>query len=199
MNFTWFGTVAWESIKDLRGTTFSHRRDSGSHSNKPSMPSSAPSCITVLPHQLLSQHGRFLCLAVGFSWDALLSKPQRATVRISWKLDSTSSGPKTGLLSGPWYVLNATLLLSSATHANQLPNRNSQSRVRKVATLAQSGERGRALAAARNAPLSQSLNRLYTEIKSLYPVGLDPAVAVQIPVSNLFLSQVAELIPSTLR
>ena len=74
-----------------------------------------------------------------------------------------------------------------------------QSRVRKVATLAQSGERGRALAAARNALLVTVTQQIVQEIKSLYPVEPDPAVAVQTPVSNPFLSQVAELIPSTLR
>ena len=29
---------------------------------------------------------------------------QRAIVHTSWKLDSTSSGQKTGLLAGPWFV-----------------------------------------------------------------------------------------------
>ena len=67
----------------------------------------------------------------------------------------TFPGSSTGLLSGPWYLLNATLLLSSAPHANQLPNRNSHVSAKL------SGERGRALAAARNAPPVPVTHRLH--------------------------------------
>ena len=105
--------------------TFNHRRDSGLHSNKPNIPPSVPLCSTALPPRLPSPHGRFLCSAAGCSWDVQLSMLLRAIVQMSWKLDSTSSGPKTCLVSGPWLVLNATLPLSSAPHANRLPNRNS--------------------------------------------------------------------------
>ena len=44
-----------------------------------------------------------------------------------------------------------------------------QSRIRKVATLARSSERGRALAAARNAPPVPVTEQIVEEIKSLYP------------------------------
>ena len=74
-----------------------------------------------------------------------------------------------------------------------------QSRVRKVATPARTGEKGRALAAARNAsPVPVTQSRLF-KIKSLYPADPEPPAPVQAPVSALFLSEVAEHVPTTLR
>ena len=70
-----------------------------------------------------------------------------------------------------------------------------QSRTRKEATLARSGERGRALAAARNAPPVSVTEQSVQEIKSLYPTDPDPAAPAQAFVANLFLSEVAELFP----
>ena len=61
-----------------------------------------------------------------------------------------------------------------------------QARIRKVATQARSGEKGRALATARNAP-------------PVHPTDPEPPAPAQAFVSNLFLSEVANLISSTLR
>ena len=74
-----------------------------------------------------------------------------------------------------------------------------RSRIRKVATLARSGEKGRALPAARNAPPIPVTEQIVQEIRSLYPTDPDPPAPAQGLVSNLFLSEVAELISSTLR
>ena len=52
-----------------------------------------------------------------------------------------------------------------------------QSRIRKVATLAKSGERGRAVVAAKNAPLVPVAEQVVREIKSLYPT--DPVLRYQ--------------------
>ena len=128
------------------------------------MPSSAPSCIPALPPSLPSQHGRFLCSAVGSSCDALLSIPQRAIVCISWKLDSTSSGPKTGLLSGP--SRTATLPLSSATHANQLLNRSSHVSA-KLPLLPNQEKEDAPWLQPRTLHQSQSLSKLCKRSKSL--------------------------------
>ena len=49
-----------------------------------------------------------------------------------------------------------------------------QSRVRKVATPTRSGETGRALAAARNAPPVPVAEQNVQEIKSLYPADPEP-------------------------
>ena len=63
-----------------------------------------------------------------------------------------------------------------------------QSRIRKVATLARSSERGRALAAPRNAPPVSVTQQIVQQSKSLYSTDLDPAAPAQTPVSNIFLS-----------
>ena len=45
----------------------------------------------------------------------------------------------------------------------------------------------------------QSLNKLFKEIKSLYPVDPEPPAPIPDPISALFLSEVSEQVPSTLR
>ena len=74
-----------------------------------------------------------------------------------------------------------------------------QSRVRKVATSARIGEKGRALAAARNAPPVPVTEQIVQEIKSLFPADPEPRAPVPAPVSAQFLSEVAEHVPATLR
>ena len=72
-----------------------------------------------------------------------------------------------------------------------------QSLIRKVATLARTGEKGRALAAARKCATSSShRNKLF---KSLYPADPEPPAPAPAPISALFLSEVAEQVLSTLR
>ena len=70
-----------------------------------------------------------------------------------------------------------------------------EARIRKVATLARAGGKGRALAAARNAPPIPVTRDIVQEIKSLYPV--DPDQANQI--THIFTFQIAEFIPHTLK
>ena len=70
-----------------------------------------------------------------------------------------------------------------------------QSRIRKVATLARTGEKGRALAAARNAPPVPVTEQIVQEIKSLYPADPEPPAPASAPISALFLSEVAEHVP----
>ena len=74
-----------------------------------------------------------------------------------------------------------------------------QSSIRKVATLARSGEKGRALAAARNAHPVPVTAQFVQEIKSLYPADPEPPALASAPISALFLSEVAEHVPTTLR
>ena len=61
------------------------------------------------------------------------------------------------------------------------------------------GEEGRALAAARNAPPVPVTEQIVQEIKSLYPADPEPPAPVEAPVSALFLSEVAEHVRITLR
>ena len=74
-----------------------------------------------------------------------------------------------------------------------------QSRIRKVATPARTGEKGRALAAARNAPPVPVTEQIVQEIKSPYPTDPEPPAPASASISALFLSEVAEQVPSTLR
>ena len=74
-----------------------------------------------------------------------------------------------------------------------------QARVRKVATLARAGEKGRALAAARNAPPVPVTRDIVQEITSLYPADLDPAVPSTARISHVFTAEVMEFIPITLK
>ena len=64
-----------------------------------------------------------------------------------------------------------------------------QSRVRKVATQARTGEKRRALAAARNAPPVPVTEHIVQENRSLYPADKEPLA--QAFVSGLFMSEVA--------
>ena len=74
-----------------------------------------------------------------------------------------------------------------------------QSCFRKVATLARTGEKGRALAAARNALPVPVTEQIVQEIKSLYLADPEPPAPASAPISALFLSEVAEHVPATLR
>ena len=65
--------------------------------------------------------------------------------------------------------------------------------------MARTGEKGRALAAARNAPPVPVTEQIVQEIKSLYPADPEPPAPASAPVSALFLSEVAEHVPTTLR
>ena len=168
--------------------TFSHHHDLSLHSNKPSMPFSVPSHIMDRPQWHPNQRGRFLCSAVGSSWAAPLSTPQVATVRISWKPDLTSSGPKTGQSFGPWFVLNATLhLFFSSSRKSAAPLLLDQVDEAAPWLLPETHHQ------------HQSLSKLSKRSKVFSPADPDRAVAAQIPVSSLFLSQVSELVPNTFR
>ena len=114
--------------------------------------------VATAAREHLNQHGCFLCSTVGSSWAAQPSTPQRTNVRISLRPGLIYSRRKTGQPSQPFCVLNVMLLLFSA-QARKSAAEHTQSRVRKVATLARSGERGRALAAARHAHQYQSHSR----------------------------------------
>ena len=106
--------------------------------------------------------------------------------------DWNSFGLRTGQHFGPRCAPNVISLQCRATQQKQ-------SRVRKVATPARTGEKGRAQAAARNSPPVPVTEQIVQEIKSLYPADPEPPAPAQAFVSGLFLSEVAEHIPTTLR
>ena len=150
MNFQWFELVTRESIKVLRGTTYVQpptRYRFAYHK----LNFHVPSFTTTLPQWHQSQLGKRLCSAAGTFWDDLQSTPPKATAQTFWMRDWNSFGLRTGQHFGPWYPPNCDIapvqIATRRTVTLQM-----QSRVRKVATLARTGEKGRALAAARNAP-----------------------------------------------
>ena len=83
----------------------------------------------------------------------------RETALTTWRPGLISSGLKTGQLSGLWCVLNVMLRLCT-TRPRRTATEQKQSRIRKVATLARSGEKGRALQP-ETPRQSQSQSRLF--------------------------------------
>ena len=85
------------------------------------------------------------------------------------------------------------------SHAEQLHNRNGHVAGLLHQHAPRTGEKGRALAAARNAPPVPVTEQIVQEIKILYPADPEPPALAQAFVLELFLPEVAELIPTTLR
>ena len=94
---------------------------------------------------------------------------------------------RTGQHFGPWY--------ERRTDKQQM-----QSRVRKVATPARTGEKRTSFGSCQRRTASAShTEQIVQEIKSLDPADPEPPAPVPAPVSALFLSEVAEHVPTTLR
>ena len=85
-------------------------RGSGLRCSKPNMPFFEPSFTTTPPPWRQSQLGKRWCSAAGSSSDDLQLTRLKATAHTIWKRDRSSFGLRTGLLSGPWNVLNMLLL-----------------------------------------------------------------------------------------
>ena len=102
------------------------------------------------------------------------------------------------LLFGPWYVPNVMLLRCKTRHAERISSKCSHV-FAKLLHWRVLVKKGRALAAARNAPPVPVTEQIVQEIKSLYPADPEPPAPVSAPVSALFLSEVAEHVPTTLR
>ena len=193
MDFQWFDNISWDSIKDLRGTTyvqppprFKFALQQAQHAILRAIMHHNPSSLASDP----SMEG------TGARQLAPLGNGETALT--TWRPGLISSGLKTGQLSGLRCELNVMLRLCTV-RPRRTATEQKQSRIRKVATLARSGEKGRALAAARNAPPVPVTGQSVQEIKSLFPTDPEPLAPAQTIASNLLLSEVAELIPTTLR
>ena len=172
MDFQWFEHVTWDSIKDLRGTTYvqpptvqvcvrtsSRCHATYNHSQQPSLTGIRVSLGSACSQQLAP------------SGDDLQSMRLRATVHTFWMQCDIAP-------------------VQSATR--RTATQQKQSRVRKVAASARTGEKGRALAAARNAPRVPATEQIVQQIKSLYPTDPELPAPAQAFVSSIFLSEVAE-------
>ena len=107
-------------------------------------------------------------------------------------------GLKIDLLFGLWYVPNVTLLQCRTRRAGQKSSKCSHV-FAKLLHWRVPVKKGRALAAARNALPVPVTEQIVQEIKSLYPADPEPPAPASAPVSALFLSEVAEHVPITLR
>ena len=199
MDFQWFEHVIWDSIKDLRGTT------------NVQPPTRFRFALQHAQHAILRAiiHNNPTSLASESAWKALvlsswllLGRPAvnvsesncahflDARLEIFWAAD----------WSALWAMVRSECDIALVQNTTRRTDKQQmQSRVRKVATLARAGEKGRALAAAGNAPPVPVTEQIVQEIKSLYPADPEPAAPVQAPVPGLFLSEVAEHVPTTLR
>ena len=161
----------------------------------------SPSHHAQQPHLSLwpqSQLGKRWCSAAGFFCDDPQSTPLRASAHTFWMRDWSFFGLRIGLLF--WAMFRAECDVAPVQNTTRRTDKQQmQSRVRKVATLACTGEKGRALPPARNAPPVPVTEQIVQEIKSLYPADPEPPAPAQAFVSILFLSEVAEHVPTTLR
>ena len=173
-------------------------RGLGLRCSKPNMPSFELSFTITQPLWPQNQPGKRWYSAAGSFWDDLLSTPLRATVHTSWMRDWSFLWAEDW--SALWAMVRAECDVAPVQNTTRRTDKQQmQSRVRKVATLARNGEKGRALAAARNAPPVPVTEQIVQEIKSLYPADPEPPAPVSARVSALFLSEVAEHVPTTLR
>ena len=176
MDFQWFDQVSWDSIKDLRGTTYVQPPTRF----KFALQQAQHAILRVITHNSPSP-------ASESAWKALILS--------SWLLLGRPAIH--ALESSCAQFLDARLPVQNSVRRTE--KQQTQSRIRKVATLARAGEKGRALAAARNAPPVPVTEQIVQEIKSLYPVDPEPPAPIPDPISALFLSEVAEQVPSMLR
>ena len=145
-------TSPGDSIKNLRGTTYVQPPQGSSLlDNKLNMPFQVPSFTTTHLHWHQSQLGKRLCSAAGSFWNDLQSMCLRATahhfldarLELFWAED----------WSALWAMVRAECDVAPVQNTTRRTDKQQmQSRVRKVATRARTVEKGRALAAARNAP-----------------------------------------------
>ena len=165
--------------------------------SKPNTPFSEPSCTTTPPLWPQSQFWKALVLS---SW-LLLGRPT-----VSASDSNCAHFPDSRLelfwaqdWSALWAMVRAECDVAPVHNTTRRTDKQQmQSRVRK-ATLARIGEKGRGLAAARNAPPVPVAEQIVQEIKGLHPADPQLPALAQAFVSGLFLSEVAEHVPTTLR
>ena len=187
MNFQWFEHVTWESIKDLRGTT------------NVQPPTRFWFALQQAQHAILRAiiHNNPTSLASESAWKALvlsswllLGRPAVNTSESNCAhfLDARLELCGAEDWSALWAMARAECDVAPVQNTTRRTDKQQlQSRVRKVATLARTGEKGRTLAATRNAPPVLVTEQLVQEIKSLYPADPEPPAPVPAPVSALFL------------
>ena len=199
MDFQWFEHVTWDSIKDLRGTTYV----------KP--PTRFKFALQQAQHAILRAiiHYNTSSLESESAWKALVLSSWLLLGRPAVKASESNCAhyldARLELFwaedwSALWAMVRSECDVAPVQNTTRRTDKQQmQARVRKVDTLARTGEKRRALAAARNAPPVPVTELIDQEITSLFLADPEPPAPVQAPMSALFLSEVAEHVPTTLR
>ena len=199
MDFHWFSSIPWTDIKDLRGTTYvqppirlrfalqqaQHAILRAIMHHGPSSPNSEPAWkVLILSSWLL------LGRPAENASDANCSSYMETRLNLFWFEEWPAL----------WALVRAECEVATSTQKRtKTKAEQTETRIRKVATLARAGEKGRALAAARNAPPVPVTRDIVQEIKSLYSVDPNPAIPLSNQITNTFIFQIAECIPHTLK
>ena len=176
MDFQWFEHVTWDSIKDLRGTT---------HVQPPTRLRFA---LQQAQHAILRAiiHNNPTSLASESAWKALvlsswllLGRPAviASESNCAHFLDARLELFLAEDWSALWAMVRAECDVAPVQNTTRRSDKQQiQSRIRKVPTLARTGEKGRALAAARNAPPVPVTEQIVQEI---YPADPKPPALAQ--------------------
>ena len=175
MDFQWFSTISWTEIKDLRGTTYvqpptrlrfalqqaQHAILRAIMHNEPSSPTSEPAWKVLLLSSWL-----LLGRPAESASDTNCASFLEARLDLFWSED----WPALWALARAECDVPPIAQTRSRTKAEQ-----TEARVRKVATLARAGEKGRALATARNAPpvhATRDIVKRMPRLSELGPLGM---------------------------
>ena len=165
-------------------------RSSSLRCSKPNVPFFEPPFTRTPPHWRQSQLGKRWYSAAGSSWDDLQSTPLKATcvnfldARLFWTEDwSASLGHGTRRI--------VILFQCRLPRRTEQPRSKSSHVHAKLLHQQETGEKGRAVAAAKNAPPVPVTEQIVQKIKSLYPADPEPPAPAQAFVSGLFITEVA--------
>ena len=194
MYFHWFSRISWTDITDLRGTTyvqpptrFRFVLQQAQHAilraiihHGPSTPNSEPAWkVPILSSWLLL--GRPAENASDVNCASYLEN----RLDLFWSEDWPAL----------WALVRAECDVAIlAQSRSKTKAEQTETRIRKVATLARAGEKGRASAAARNAPPVPVTRDIVKEIKGLNSVDPDPAVPLSNQITHIFIFHIAEFI-----
>ena len=199
MDFHWLSSISWTNIADLRGTTYvqpptrlKFALQQAQHAilraimhHGPSSPDSESAWkVLILSSWLL------LGRPAENASDTNCANYMEARLDLFWSEEWPTL----------WAMFRAECDVTTATQKRKRTKaEQTETRIRKVATLARAGEKGRALAAARNAPPVPVTQDIVQEITSLYTVDPDPAIPLNNQVTHMFLFDIADHILSTLK
>ena len=169
MNFQWFDNVTWDSIKDLRGTTYVQQPPRFKFSLQQAQHAILRAIIHNNPSSLASQPAwKALVLS---SWH-FLGRPDvnASESNCAYFLDARLELFWPEDWSALWAMVHAECDVAPVQNATRRTGtEQKQSRIPKVATLARAGEKGRALAAARHAPPVLVTEQIVPEINRALP------------------------------